>query len=219
MGIYTTHYNLFLPSIGEQGWGDLINGNFSIIDTTMKGLDTRVGTLEAETATLDGRATASEDKIAVLEDDSGYIYVDVSTTENCTIADYTVTFDQASYSSERINQVLYNSSGSCGPFTVTDIVTNVKRGFKVDNLPIMVTVNVSLYSYAGANKYASVYLNGELVKSFATGNVNETSSYSVDVEVKTGDVFTMTTSASSSGYITWSYGISFGNLSKKFYLA
>ena len=46
MGTYTMNYNLFMPSIGEQGWGELVNGNFSTIDTAMKGLDTRVGTLE-----------------------------------------------------------------------------------------------------------------------------------------------------------------------------
>ena len=36
MGTYTTNYNLFLPSIGEQGWGMLVNGNFETIDTAMK---------------------------------------------------------------------------------------------------------------------------------------------------------------------------------------
>ena len=46
MGTYTSNYNLFLPTVGEQGWGDLVNGNFSTIDTTMSELNTRVGTLE-----------------------------------------------------------------------------------------------------------------------------------------------------------------------------
>ena len=49
MGTYTTNYNLFMPTVGEQGWGDLVNGNFTTIDTVMKGLDTRIGTLETET--------------------------------------------------------------------------------------------------------------------------------------------------------------------------
>ena len=48
MGTYTTNYNLFMPSIGEQGWGTLVNGNFSTIDTTMKELDTRLITVENE---------------------------------------------------------------------------------------------------------------------------------------------------------------------------
>ena len=46
MGTYTTNYNMFLPSIGEQGWGELVNGNFTIIDTTMKSLSNRIGILE-----------------------------------------------------------------------------------------------------------------------------------------------------------------------------
>ena len=39
MGTYTTNYNLFMPTVGEQGWGELVNGNFTIIDATMKGFD------------------------------------------------------------------------------------------------------------------------------------------------------------------------------------
>lgn len=60
MGTYTTNYNLFMPSIGEQGWGTLVNGNFSTIDTTMKGLNTRIGALETETAAIEGRVTTLE---------------------------------------------------------------------------------------------------------------------------------------------------------------
>ena len=36
MGTYTTNKNLFMPSVGEQGWGTLVNGNFSTIDTFLK---------------------------------------------------------------------------------------------------------------------------------------------------------------------------------------
>ena len=60
MGTYTTNYNLFLPTIGEQGWGDLVNGNFATIDATMKGLDMRVGTLETETDAVEERVTVLE---------------------------------------------------------------------------------------------------------------------------------------------------------------
>lgn len=48
MGTYTTNYNLFMPSIGEQGWGDLVNGNFVTIDTIMSGLNTRLTAVETE---------------------------------------------------------------------------------------------------------------------------------------------------------------------------
>ena len=47
MGTYTSNYNLFMPSIGEQGWGTLVNTNFSTIDDTMKRLDMRLITCES----------------------------------------------------------------------------------------------------------------------------------------------------------------------------
>ena len=36
MGTYTTNKELFMPTVGEQGWGTLVNGNFEIIDTFLK---------------------------------------------------------------------------------------------------------------------------------------------------------------------------------------
>ena len=67
MGTYTTNYNLFMPTVGETGWGTLVNGNFSTIDTTMKGLDTRLTTVESEvngnlsctSVTTSGKVTAN----------------------------------------------------------------------------------------------------------------------------------------------------------------
>ena len=60
MGTYTTNYNLFMPSIGEQGWGDLVNGNFTTIDTAMKGLSNNIGTLETEINAVEERVTTLE---------------------------------------------------------------------------------------------------------------------------------------------------------------
>ena len=59
MGTYTTNYNLFMPSVGEQGWGELVNENFSTIDTTMKGLNTRLTSVE----TYGSRITAIENEV------------------------------------------------------------------------------------------------------------------------------------------------------------
>lgn len=36
MGTYTTNKELFMPTVGEQGWGTLVNGNFETIDTFLK---------------------------------------------------------------------------------------------------------------------------------------------------------------------------------------
>ena len=48
MGTYTSNYNLFMPTVGETGWGELVNGNFTTIDTTMAGLNTRLTAVENE---------------------------------------------------------------------------------------------------------------------------------------------------------------------------
>ena len=36
MGTYTANKNLYMPSVGEQGWGDLMNTNLSTIDNFLK---------------------------------------------------------------------------------------------------------------------------------------------------------------------------------------
>ena len=35
MGTYTTHLELYKPTVGENGWGDLVNENFDKIDTAI----------------------------------------------------------------------------------------------------------------------------------------------------------------------------------------
>ena len=48
MGTYTTNYQLYMPTVGETGWGTLVNSNFSTIDTTMKNLSNRIAAVENE---------------------------------------------------------------------------------------------------------------------------------------------------------------------------
>ena len=48
MGTYTTNYQLYTPTVGETGWGTLVNGNFTTIDTTMKSLSDRITAVENE---------------------------------------------------------------------------------------------------------------------------------------------------------------------------
>lgn len=48
MGTYTTNYQLYMPTIGETGWGTLVNTNFSTIDSTMKSLSNRITAVENE---------------------------------------------------------------------------------------------------------------------------------------------------------------------------
>ena len=44
MGSYTPNYNLYMPSIGEQGWGNLVSNNFEILDTNLTNLQTQITT-------------------------------------------------------------------------------------------------------------------------------------------------------------------------------
>lgn len=67
MGTYTTNYNLFMPSLGEQGWGNLVNGNFTTIDTTMKSLSNSIGTLETETDAVEERVNVLEGSLDNLD--------------------------------------------------------------------------------------------------------------------------------------------------------
>ena len=67
MGTYTTNYQLYMPSVGETGWGTLVNANFSTIDSTMKGLSNRItavenevnGALSCTSVTTSGKVTAN----------------------------------------------------------------------------------------------------------------------------------------------------------------
>ena len=55
MGTYTTNYQLYMPSIGEQGWGELVNGNFSTIDTFLKPI-----TISGSTYTFTGNHVGNQ---------------------------------------------------------------------------------------------------------------------------------------------------------------
>ena len=52
MGTYTTNKNLFMPSVGETGWGTLVNGNFETIDNFLKPI-----TVSGSTYTFTGNQT------------------------------------------------------------------------------------------------------------------------------------------------------------------
>ena len=52
MGTYTTNKELFMPTVGEQGWGTLVNGNFETIDNFLKPI-----TVSGSTYTFTGNQT------------------------------------------------------------------------------------------------------------------------------------------------------------------
>ena len=74
MGTYTTNKNLFMPTVGETGWGELVNNNFSTIDNFLKPIslsgstytftgnhvgNQSGGSVSATTGTFSGAVTAT----------------------------------------------------------------------------------------------------------------------------------------------------------------
>ena len=98
MGTYTTNYQLYMPTVGEQGWGTLVNGNFSTIDTTIKGLDGRITTLETGkfesincTGTIVGNQLAGKELTCdnviadTIKSDKYYVVVDANSNNTGTV--------------------------------------------------------------------------------------------------------------------------------------
>lgn len=85
MGTYTTNYNLFMPTVGEQGWGELVNENFETIDATMESLSNSISTLETDTDAIKEKLDAIEVNNGVVEGDftgifTGKLYVNAVTS-------------------------------------------------------------------------------------------------------------------------------------------
>ena len=156
MGTYTTNYNLFLPSIGEQGWGDLVNGNFSTIDATMKGLNTRVGTLETETNSVKNRVTTVESNIVSIQNElstclksvkipifakmtttnEGYgVILSANTNSHNVPVGFSLTNPSATQGNASINlHNKYNSSSS-GTINARNVFTNATRTLQTVSVP------------------------------------------------------------------------------------
>ena len=104
MGTYTTNYQLYMPTVGETGWGTLVNGNFTTIDITMKGLDTRLIAVENEvdgvitgnggitgtTGTFSGAVTGTSFNGVGIKSSGTYTVTPNSTTLGCILPTGTI---------------------------------------------------------------------------------------------------------------------------------
>lgn len=158
MGTYTTNYNLFLPSIGEQGWGELVNGNFSTIDTTMKGLGNNIGTLETE-------INAVEERVTVLET-GNFESVDIGTLKFDSIIMPTLSYNgYANIEALGTSSGIHNMSVTLfsSPFPISGVIslkTNTDKGAKVDIITNSGTVTHTLTTtqteYTVTNAYSII---------------------------------------------------------------
>ena len=65
MGTYTPNYNLYMPSIGEQGWGNLVSNNFETLDIISNTFNTQISNINENLTTLN-LATASGTRILMI---------------------------------------------------------------------------------------------------------------------------------------------------------
>ena len=182
MGTYTTNYNLFLPSIGEQGWGELVNGNFITIDTTIKGLDTRIGTLETKGDIIAAKVTVLE-PLSIIHVDENHnvtfpasVDADLSPSMNLTTESNKIS---AIYLSTNI--LLGESKGTA----VTNTYTYVEN-------PISNTVEFAYTAYGQSGSVSTregrvyIKINGTIVAD--TGTVTSTKSGSYRTTLENNDV-------------------------------
>ena len=132
MGTYTSNYNLFMPTVGETGWGTLVNTNFSTIDSTMKNLSNRITAVENEVnGALSCTSVTTSGKI----------------TGNGGIAGTTGTFSGA------VTGTSFNGAPLKANSTYTVTPTNTLSGY----LPVTTTngagLNLTILPHMFGNKY------------------------------------------------------------------
>ena len=206
MGTYTSNYNLFMPSIGEQGWGELVNNNFSTIDTAMAGLNIRMGTAETNITSLTTRMgtaettiTSNKSRIGTLETEADALDARVTVLEK----------------GEFLNNVLgveSNTSTYFGALYIQTNITIVSAGkdsgatktltYRKNPFSNTVTFSCVGASSGTANGRAYVTRNGTTIVDAGTAAKWSTSSKSVTVTLNEGDVlYFYAYSANTSGAI------------------
>ena len=192
MGTYTTNYNLFMPTVGEQGWGELVNGNFATIDTNMVGLDGRIGTLETETDAM----KETLDKIN-FESDGTLITDSIKVKKLYVIPELSTKYGDVVYATN--TQPSINAQKTSGGTYTTETITvngyvvksgitfplKISTGMYIENssdlvIPIItgLTATFSWDSYTNYNSAtATVYKNGVSV---CSGSADFTKTFTVN---------------------------------------
>ena len=185
MGTYTNNYNLFLPTVGEQGWGELVNGNFTTIDTTMKSLDTRLtavenevdGALSCTSVTTSGKVTANGGVETTSLTTSGTITstglitanggVKGNVTGSATSLNKTVTVSPST--TKLTQQHTYNKNS--GAITVCPYVPGVLYNGSVKGRCANKSYPSKMYVLSSSNSWSIVNINSESDNSYSFTNV------------------------------------------------
>ena len=89
-----------MPSVGEQGWGDLVSNNFEILDTNLNNLQNHINTIDTQIDTIntnigDGTRILSISTQSIInsENFSNYAYYDVNNVYFAQFGGENVTFE------------------------------------------------------------------------------------------------------------------------------
>ena len=153
MGTYTTNYQLYTPSVGETGWGELVNGNFTTIDTAMKSLSNRIGTLEPLSVIQvdENQNVVFPAKIYSENGIIGKILIDYNTNSTQNLKLYEISFGDNYYAEQRtgtitvnlssVSKITYNASLFDFKGTPpTTVVTTVTLGGHSQGISVTITV-------------------------------------------------------------------------------
>ena len=168
MGTYTTNYNLFMPSVGEQGWGELVNGNFTTIDTTMKGFDDVLSkmTWDGDNVTFPGSVTAT-----------GGFNKTTRTTEAGVVGGIYLSHDYT----------FASVTGGSSSIKSTTFTSTYKANSICNDVTFIIQVVVGNGWKTGSGY---IQINGTEILSYSFGTANKSGSGSVLVTLNDGDIIT-----------------------------
>ena len=179
MGTYTTNYQMYMPTIGEQGWGELVNGNFTTIDMTMKGLNARLTTVES------GEFETVKTNV---------LYLPFSTT-------YVLELINSNNKSFSFNIANWASNTVTNTFTVSDMVAYLSDVIRPSDETSIFNVTITLSgSRSNYDTTGSINVSVNDVEVHASGekliSANSSTPYSYTVSsLKLSDKITVTTYA------------------------
>ena len=195
MGTYTTNYNLFLPTIGEQGWGDLVNGNFATIDTTMKSLSNNIGTLDTDINAIEERVTVLETgefESASIEN-LNCTSVSTNTLSNANLTNCTYTFTPNTISG--FPYFVYNESkniaGNTTYYKILSMTIPKSDVIKLTNTSFTVVLEIT--SSGGMTGW-QLLQDDTVIKSGGSANIDDT--FTAEI----GKTYTLMGKVKSNGY-------------------
>ena len=205
MGTYTTNKELYKPSVGENGWGTLVNGNFETIDNFLKPI-----TVSGSTYTFTGNhvGNLSGGSISATSiSNSGTLTNTGKITANGGIGTTSLTTSSTITSTGKItaNGGIVTKALTATTGTFSGAVT----GASFNSIPIKTSGTITV---TPTNTYYNIpsssdYNTSPIILPFLPGSATYTGSIKVKMQTgSSGTAFSYATDKESSGYISLDVG-------------